>query len=1141
MRKKLIYLTVVVLVLVLTGNASAELVAYWPFDEGLGTALNDIIGGNNGSLQGDPTWIVGPSGGALEFDGNEDLVTIPNSPALQLRGTGQYTVAVWVYVVDTSGGLILFSGQGCVAWANWYLGVTCGEPDASNLGGPPRQEGSLVFGVRTANGAPVASYVVAPFVPETWMHVAATYNGTTLRIYIDGQEVDSAGGAPLPYDQTNMPLNIAGDNGCSDIGRNWFTGKVDELQIHDEALTQTEIQDLMRPSGAWNPSPTDRDTHVSINPTLSWEPGRSAETHNVYFGTTLAEVAAATPTNHPNVQVSLGQSTNSYTPPGPLEYGQTYYWRVDEIDAVTVWTGAVWSFIVQPLKAFSPTPVDEAKYLDLDTVLTWQAGFGAQSHDVYLGTDPDNLTLESAAQTTTTYEPEALNYDTTYYWRVDEFDGTNTYTGDLWSFSVLPDIAITEPNLVGWWKFDEGSGTRAVDWSGHDRHGTIYGGPIWIEGYDDSALEFDGVNNYVDLPIDSLIPSLNSCTITTWVDFSNAGGPWQRIFGFFNPDGFTDYMTLMPRSAEDGPLTFAIVTDFASPYPGNETYILEAPSTLASGWHHVAVVIDGDSRYMQLYLDGAVVAEGETETIPSELNGVTSNILGGIIYGLDAYYSGLLDDFRIYDKALTQEEVDLVMKIDPLRARYPNPVHGATIIIVDFTGLSWSPGDNVSQHQIYFGTDKFAVENADTSTTGIYRGQQAGTSFSPSEGIEWGQTYYWRIDEMNNDGTISTGNVWTFTVADYLIVENFEDYNDYEFDRIFDKWIDGYNITTNGSTIGYAEPDFAVGEHFVETTIVHGGYQSMPYFYDNTVAGNSEATLTLVDPTDWTDEGVEVLSLWFQGYPPYLGSFTEDPAGTFTMTATGTDIWDTSDEFHFAYKQLTGVGSITARVRSVDNTDPWAKAGVMLRNTLEPDSRHASIFITPGQGVSFQRRSAQMGASTETTESGIEAPQWVRIERTLAGDFIASYSANGSTWTQLGNDSINMDATVYVGVALTSHNTEEVCEAVFSNVTIEGNVSQDPWMDEDIGILSNGPEPMYVVLDENAVVYHEDPNTSTINEWTEWRIDLQQFADQGIDLTNVESIGIGFGDRANPQPGGAGLVFFDDIRLYRPSLQEPTP
>jgi hypothetical protein len=949
MCKKMIYLTFIVSMLVLTGNASADLVAYWPFDEGSGNTLNDIVGGNNGSLQGDPTWIVGPSGGALDFDGSEDLVTIPNSPELQLRSTGQYTVAVWVYVVDTSGGLILFSGQGCVAWANWYLGVTQGEPDAANLGGPPKQDGSLVFGVRTGNGAPVASYVVAPFVPETWMHVAATYDATTLRIYLDGQEVDSVEGAPLPYDQTNMPLNIAGDNGCSTIGRNWFTGKVDELQIHDEALTQAEILDLMKPSGAWNPNPVDRATDVSVNPTLSWEPGRSAETHNVYFGTTLADVTAATETDHPNVEVGLGQSANSYTPVGPLEYGRIYYWRVDEVDPVNVWRGAVWSFMVQPLKAFSPTPVDGAKYLDTEIVLAWNAGFGAQSHNVYLGTDPNNLTLESAAQTSNTYEPATLNNDTTYYWRVDEFDGTNTYTGDLWSFTVIPDIPITDPNLVGWWKFDEGQGTRAVDWSGYDRHGTIYGGPIWVEGYDDGALEFDGINNYVDLPIDSLIPSLASCTITTWVDFANAGGPWQRIFGFFNPDGFTDYLSLMPRSAEDGPLTFTIVTNFVSPYPGNEADILEAPSTLASGWHHVGVVIDGDSRSMQLYLDGTVVAEAATTVLPSELNGVTSNILGGIIYGLDMYLDGLLDDFRIYDKALTQEEVDVVMKIDPLRARYPKPVHGATMIIVDYTNISWSPGDNASQHQVYFGTDKLAVENADTSTAGIYRGQQAGNSFSPSEGIEWGQRYYWRIDEVNNDGTITTGSVWTFTVADYLIVENFEDYNDYQPNEVWNTWIDGYMIPTNGSTAGYPDPDFVAGEHYLEDVIVHGGDWSMPLFYDNTSARISEVTRTFTSPTrDWTREGVGVLTLFYYG------------------------------------------------------------------------------------------------------------------------------------------------------------------------------------------VADNDPEPMFVALNGDAVVYNDNPDTELVEEWTRWDIPLQTFADEGVNLSDVDSMTIGFGNKSNPTLGGTGHVFFDDIRLYRP-------
>ncbi|MBN2313520.1 MAG: hypothetical protein JXM79_06295, partial [Sedimentisphaerales bacterium] len=90
------------------------------------------------------------------------------------------------------------------------------------------------------------------------------------------------------------------------------------------------------------------------------------------------------------------------------------------------------------------------------------------------------------------------------------------------------------------------------------------------------------------------------------------------------------------------------------------------------------------------------------------------------------------------------------------------------------------------------------------------------------------------------------------------------------------------------------------------------------------------------------------------------------------------------------------------------------------------------------------------------------------------------------------------------------------------------------WTDQDIGMSSNSAEPVYVVLDGNAVVYHDDPNAAQIITWTDWTIPLQTFADLGIDLTHVDSIAIGLGDRDNPQqPGGSGTVYVDDIRLYR--------
>ena len=117
----------------------------------------------------------------------------------------------------------------------------------------------------------------------------------------------------------------------------------------------------------------------------------------------------------------------------------------------------------------------------------------------------------------------------------------------------------------------------------------------------------------------------------------------------------------------------------------------------------------------------------------------------------------------------------------------------------------------------------------------------------------------------------------------------------------------------------------------------------------------------------------------------YVGSFTEDPAGTYTMTATGADIWDTSDEFHFAFKELTSAGSIIVKVESVEQTDPWAKAGVMIRDTLDADSVHAMVVVTPTQGVSFQRRRTVGAASIGTDIAGIAAPQWVKIGKRSGG------------------------------------------------------------------------------------------------------------------------------------------------------------
>ncbi len=195
----------------------------------------------------------------------------------------------------------------------------------------------------------------------------------------------------------------------------------------------------------------------------------------------------------------------------------------------------------------------------------------------------------------------------------------------------------------------------------------------------------------------------------------------------------------------------------------------------------------------------------------------------------------------------------------------PDPAKGA-VDVIQTPVLTWAPGIYAASYEVYFGTDADAVKNADTSSPEYKASGSLGSeSFEPGQ-LDLSTTYYWRIDEVNNANADSpwTGPLWSFTTADFLVIDDFESYNDLNEDepgsnRIYLAWVDGFdNPTINGSIVGHANAPFA------EQTIVHGGLQSMPMSYDNAV-GISEATLTLTNQRDWTEEGVGVLSLWFQG------------------------------------------------------------------------------------------------------------------------------------------------------------------------------------------------------------------------------------------------------------------------------------
>jgi hypothetical protein len=826
---------------------------------------------------------------------------------------------------------------------------------------------------------------------------------------------------------------------------------------------------LVEGNKAAHPTPADGAVTSETSATLSWLGISSAVSHNVYFGDNYDDVDNGTADtflgNVTDTSLTVGLPESSHYPEG-LVIGTTYYWRVDEVteaDPENPSKGDIWSFMVPSQNAYNQIPAENAFFVDPNIVLSWTPGLNAAMHTVYFGDNFEDVQAGTGDTnkgefSDTSYNPGTLEYEKTYYWRIDESDGVETHTGDVWSFKVAK----------------EGGGVRA-------------------DYYRDTGLR--------DIAMTRIDPQIN---------FNWGEGEADPAVG---DDGFSIRWTGEVEAAYTETYTFYPKTD------------------------------DG----VRLWVDGVQLVNSweAIPLYPIEHSG-TIDLVSGNIYSIVMEYfenaANAIAELRWESPSTPKQIIPQAALSPPFKASNADPRNDA-VDVKQTLILKWKAGDGAASHQVYFGTSEEAVLNATTDSPEYKGTQDLGVeTYDPGQ-LEWDTTYYWRVDEINdiNPDSPWIGSLWSFTTANFIIIDNLEDYNNYSPDRIFDKWIDGWGTTTNGATAGYPDPDFNAGESFVETENVHTGDQAMPLFFDNDMR-YSEAVLPLESVRDWTDNGVETLTVWFMGNPAYVGTFTEDPAGIYTVTGSGTDIWETSDEFYFAYRQLTGAGSIIAKVDSVSNTHPWAKAGVMIRNTLEPGSRHAMTVVTPEQGVSFQRRTITSGESAETTEDDVVAPQWVKIERSIAGSFTASYSADGSTWTQIGSDIVNMSATAYIGLAVTSHDADAVCEAVFSNVRFTGTVT-DQWASEDIGIVTNPAQPMYVAVantgGEPVVVYHEDSNATLISEWTEFGVPLQYFADQGIDLTDVDSIAIGIGTKGDMTTnGGAGVVYIDDIRLCLPQPVE---
>jgi len=801
-------------------------------------------------------------------------------------------------------------------------------------------------------------------------------------------------------------------------------------------------------------------------------------------------------------------------------------------DGPTVIGGAnLAKFVETRHPAFSPVPASGS--VDVTNPLfQWTAGTTAVMHDVYFGTNPTPGAAEFKGR-----QPFAMYFEVmplvpgaTYYWRVDEIeaDGVTTHTGDVWTFTVMPDKAYRLSPYDG--AIRRGLDTK-LGWSAgnmaesHDVYlgadqaavaagdASVLMGNQADTGFDPNGLaagttyywrvdEIRGAEKIVGDVLSfttaaegnhgaryELYSDIGGGTtvadLTSSAKFPGSPDEVSVVANFEAPSDFADSygarMTAwlnVPAAAE---YTFWVASDDASKLyvgtsPANAEQIAEVTGWAPSrGWDQEA---GAKSKPIQLeagkYFLMALMKEGGGG------DNLSAAWQGGPIKERELILGGFLEPFV------------------PLWAEAPKPANGAKDTEQSQV-LSWTAGVKATAHDVYFGTDKDAVAAGDAS---VFKGQVTETTFDVGA-LEWGTTYYWRVDEVGEGGPWA-GVVWSFTTADALVIKLSNTAVDY--DNFFDPFL-------------------------------------------------SEVALDV--PADWTVNGVTDLELQFQGAGAPTGSVSFDEAtGTYTVTGEGADVWGTSDQFQYAYKMLDGDGEILARVVSNGTgSNTWAKGGVMIRGSLAANATQMLMGMTGGDGggIAFQGRQTAGGNSSSFHGDVTAAPPyWVKLTR-KGNSITGYYSADGVEWQPMPDTTpdnsgfpmsnpvdVPMDQKVYIGLFVTSHAAGELRTYTFDNVSSTGNlVPAGPFtLSKAVGLPGNSAQPVFVVAEDSAgamaPVSYPDAAASQIASLRNWKIPLSDFV--GVDLKSMAKLHLGVGDVAAPAPDGTGTVTFSGIRIVKPPL-----
>jgi len=672
-------------------------------------------------------------------------------------------------------------------------------------------------------------------------------------------------------------------------------------------------------------------------------------------------------------------------------------------------------------KAFVPLPPDVPAYnfpvngatgVATDGVaLKWNAGLWAHIYDIYFGTTPNPPLLEAdkklgPSQSTTdyrTYTLPTLLPGTKYYWKVvSKTMAYVTASGPVWSFTTAgtapnnlpPTVSITSPaNNASY----SAPATVIVSASASDSDGTV----SRVDFYQGSTL------------IGSDTTSPFSIT-------------WSNV-----PAG-TYSLTAVATDNGNATATSAAIT-----------ITVGAGSTLPSGWNDADVGATGAA--------GSASYSGGTFSV----TGAGADVWGTA----DAFHYAwrtLAGDGTIVARVATIQNVNAWTKAGVMMRNSTSPSAAQAFMLIASSSAKGAPFQRRTADGATSVSTSGPLVTAPYWVKLVRAGNVITGSTSP-DGSSWTQV---GSDTFTMGSTIDVGLAVSSHVAGTNATATFDNVTVTSANPVPPSV--ALSSPSNGAT--YTSPatislaasasdsdgtvtkvDFYAGSTLLGTdtaspytltwsNVAPGNYTLTAVATDNDglTTTSSPVSVTVSAPTStlpsgWNDADVGAVPL------PGDASYS---SGTFTVTGSGSDVWGTSDQFHYAYTSMTGDGTIIARVASVQNVATWVKAGVMIRNTLDASSAHAFMLVSASKGVAFQRRTATAGISTSTAGSLSTAPRWVKLTRS-GNTFSAYESADGVNWTLVDTDTITMGSTVFVGLAVTSHTTSASATCTFDHVQIQ--------------------------------------------------------------------------------------------------------